>query len=598
MNRKLIIGIIIAVIIAALAITTLFVVRSTNSFEHQLERGYKHLEDEHYEEAIAAFEKALDIDDDNFDVYMGLAEAYIELEEIEDAIEALEDAVEIEDDYEDVADIMEAIAEGIVDEMDSDDREFQDVFDDFVGIMEALDDIDENDGFPKDIEKLLVMGDYYDMAKEEQKEAPEEKEEEPEALDHELVAEAQEVLSDPIIEPEVIETKVSAGGEHVLALKRDGSVWAWGSNATGQLGDGTQTTYNESYEMVTNNDTLVPIKIVENAMDISAGDDFTLILTRDNELYGCGSNVYGQLGLDEYINYPELTYIASDVISIEAGRELSAYITSDKELYLLGRTKLYKNYTIQDIEGEAYSNEPQFIMSNIQDVALASSLMMILTMDNELYVYGSESDYREMYDGEDSNYYRNEAYTETPIKLVDSVKSIDSGNQVYMYTDFDDTLYTWGANGYDGLLGTGTSEFSVIEHTAVLEDIIDYNQQIAINNTGDLYVWGRFANMMSFYSDQGNVGGTMLDGLLDYDIMPVKILENMEKCSHYQNTLYAIDNENNLYCWGINIRGQIGDGTITEIAQETISDGEYDEVIYSIADEQGKREPTLIMNLD
>jgi len=586
MSRKLIIGIIIGVLVAAVATTTFLVSKSANSIEHQLELGYKYLEDGDYEEAILAFERALEIDENNIEAYIGLAETYVEMNEIDEAIDALEKAVDIDDDYKDVVDIMKDIAEKITDEMDADDKDFQDVFDRFVELMNELDGIDENESYPRDIENLLMMGGYYNISDIEQEDGAGE-------LDNELDAENQQLLSELSSDSEMIISKVCAGGQHAIALKSDGSVWAWGSNFYGQLGNGEQTKYNEDYEISINNDATVPIKIFDDAIDISAGDNFTLILTKDNELYGCGSNEYGQLGLDEYINYLEPTFIAANVISIEARRDVSAYITSDNELYLLGLFKAYENFGFSVIEGEDYSKEPKFIMPSIQDVALGKDLMMILTMNNELYVSGKASEFREMSQGEDQNY----TYTEQPIKLVDSVKTINSGLQVYMYTDFNDTLYTWGFDGSSDMLGTGTSEFHVLQHTKVLEDIIDYNQQIAIDKNGNLYVWGAFDNMVSSYSDEGCSGGAVLDTILDYGSMPIRILDNMQKCSLYDHTLYAIDAENNLYSWGTNIYGQIGDGTVTELRRELVPDGEYMSTEYTVVDEQGKQEPIFIMNL-
>lgn len=414
-----------------------------------------------------------------------------------------------------------------------------------------------------------------------------------EEVAEEVVEEEEEAESVDAIEP-----MVSTGGEHAVALKSDGSVWSWGSNVFGQLGSGRATIYNKDYEIFRNNDKLEPTRVFEDVIDIAAGDNYTLVLTKDNQLYGCGSNEYGQLGLDKYTNYPKMTLIAEDVISMDAGRHLSAYITDNDELYLLGLVKLYMHTDPDLVEGVDYTNKPKAIMSGVKDVALASDLMMIQTLDDELYVYGNESEYREQYADEDLIVYRNDKFTAEPIMLVESVKTIDSGDQVYMYTDQNDTLYTWGANGFDGQLGIGSSEFSVLEHTKVLENINDYNQQIAIDKNGDLYTWGMITNMVSLYIDQENAGGSVLDDMLDYGPSPTLLEGNMKMCAQDEGTFYAIDKDNNLYSWGVNIYGQIGDGTVTELNIEIISDGEYEDRLYTVAVENGKKEPIIIMNLD
>jgi alpha-tubulin suppressor-like RCC1 family protein len=75
---------------------------------------------------------------------------------------------------------------------------------------------------------------------------------------------------------------VSIGAWHILALKTDGSVWAWGENEYGQLGNGTITTHND------NNDQNSPIKIMDDAMYISAGGDHSLAVKNDGSLWTWG----------------------------------------------------------------------------------------------------------------------------------------------------------------------------------------------------------------------------------------------------------------------------------------------------------------------
>lgn len=59
---------------------------------------------------------------------------------------------------------------------------------------------------------------------------------------------------------------ISAGGSHSLSLKTDGSVWAYGSNDYGQLGDGTTAPKT------------TPVKVLTDVSAISAGYDHSLLV--------------------------------------------------------------------------------------------------------------------------------------------------------------------------------------------------------------------------------------------------------------------------------------------------------------------------------
>jgi len=78
--------------------------------------------------------------------------------------------------------------------------------------------------------------------------------------------------------------EISAGGEHSLARKADGSVWAWGVN-NGRLGDNTDT-YRSSPVLAVGN---------HSFSEISGGYNFSLAKKSDGTAWGWGDNTYGQL---------------------------------------------------------------------------------------------------------------------------------------------------------------------------------------------------------------------------------------------------------------------------------------------------------------
>lgn len=79
---------------------------------------------------------------------------------------------------------------------------------------------------------------------------------------------------------------VAGGGLHSLAVRADGTVWSWGFNALGELGDGTATDRPRP----------VLVKGVTNAADVAAGAYHSMVLGRDGTVRAWGWNGYGQLG--------------------------------------------------------------------------------------------------------------------------------------------------------------------------------------------------------------------------------------------------------------------------------------------------------------
>jgi alpha-tubulin suppressor-like RCC1 family protein len=101
-------------------------------------------------------------------------------------------------------------------------------------------------------------------------------------------------------------TAVVVGEWHLAFLKKDGKVWALGSNGAGQLGQGTTFKYGEdempSGDIDWSMKYPVEVKDLSNAAAISAGNDYTVALKKDGTVWAWGGNWYGQMG-NGYKNY-------------------------------------------------------------------------------------------------------------------------------------------------------------------------------------------------------------------------------------------------------------------------------------------------------
>ena len=79
---------------------------------------------------------------------------------------------------------------------------------------------------------------------------------------------------------------VSAGNAHSLGVKSDGTLWAWGRNEDGELGDGT----------ITNRHSPVQIGSDTTWAMVSAGSVHSLAVKSDGTLWAWGKNYFGEIG--------------------------------------------------------------------------------------------------------------------------------------------------------------------------------------------------------------------------------------------------------------------------------------------------------------
>jgi len=197
-------------------------------------------------------------------------------------------------------------------------------------------------------------------------------------------------------------TTIAAGQFHSLFIKSDGSLWGMGMNAYGQLGDGNPASpqFYPDYDSFTN----WPVKIIpSNVVAVAAGRGHSLFLKSDGSLWAMGWNAYGQLGDGSfnYTNLPELI-VASNVTTIAAGGYHSLFLKSDGSLWAMGRNfkgQLGNGNYSNDATALNCTNQPeQIVASNVVAIAAGQNHSLFLKADGSLWGMG-DNYYGQLGDG-------------------------------------------------------------------------------------------------------------------------------------------------------------------------------------------------------
>jgi alpha-tubulin suppressor-like RCC1 family protein len=119
-------------------------------------------------------------------------------------------------------------------------------------------------------------------------------------------------------------THIAAGDAHVLAIRADGTLWGWGSNSHCQVGNNS------------NNNVTAPVQITTGAgpwIAVAAGYQHSLAIRADGTLWAWGDNGDGQLGLNSGTITQEkvptqVTFVSAPWQYISAGDYFSFGITA------------------------------------------------------------------------------------------------------------------------------------------------------------------------------------------------------------------------------------------------------------------------------
>jgi hypothetical protein len=121
---------------------------------------------------------------------------------------------------------------------------------------------------------------------------------------------------------------LAAGLGHHLALRADGTVFAWGNNNQGQLGIGSTV---DQY-------TPVPVEGLTDVKQVFAGNDFSMALKHDGTLWAWGNNGVGQLGDNSNIDRTRPVQVSgiNDVVQVSLSGNHSLAVKNDNTVWAWG----------------------------------------------------------------------------------------------------------------------------------------------------------------------------------------------------------------------------------------------------------------------
>ncbi|MBF9141600.1 RCC1 domain-containing protein [Hymenobacter properus] len=336
-------------------------------------------------------------------------------------------------------------------------------------------------------------------------------------------------------------TTLAAGGSHMVAVRADGSLWAWGNNANGQLGLGSAANQNTPQRVGTGN----------SWVSVAAGGSYTLAIQADGSLWAWGLNDSGQLGLGNTTNQntPQRVGTSTSWASVTAGTYHTAAVQADGSLWTWG----YSGSGQLGLGSTLQANSPTRVGTGTTwaSAAAGEKYMLAVQADGSLWAWGG-NEYGQLGLGNTTN-------QNTPQRVGTSTNwvSAKAGKLHSAAVQADGSLWAWGLNT-NGQLGLGNTTNQntpqrVGTSTNWLSAAAGDAHSLAVQADGTLWAWGANAN------GQLGLGNTT------NQTTPQSVAAVTSWLSAAAGTGYSAGEQScgATWAWGLNTAGQVGDGSTT-----------------------------------
>ncbi|TXD41283.1 hypothetical protein FRC96_04685 [Lujinxingia vulgaris] len=342
--------------------------------------------------------------------------------------------------------------------------------------------------------------------------------------------------------------ELALGYSHTCARRADGSVYCWGRNDDGRLGDGGSS------------DRVTPTAVVglDDAVQISAGGYHTCAIRENGTVVCWGDNADGQLGNGTGVGSRLPTPVPglTNVTAITTGTWHTCAVTGRGAAYCWGQN----NYG-QLGDGRAVgSSSPVLVSIGLSDATRidAANFHTCARRNNGALVCWGRNTYGELGDPNFTLSYSEEALVQVRGPNGTATLSgdfIGLGNGFTCARTDQGQVYCWGING-EGQLGTGvagTSYYAGLVGTGFAQLSVGEFHACARDSAGAVSCWGR-----------GSEGRLGLGNIANYDQPQTLVMPAVEHVEAGGTHTCAILQDGRVMCWGRNSNGQLGDGTLND----------------------------------
>ena len=363
-------------------------------------------------------------------------------------------------------------------------------------------------------------------------------------------------------------TSVKTGGAGSCALSNSGNIYCWGLGTQGQLGNNSTGNSTPPVEV----SGIAGSGVLSANTSISEGLYGVCSTSSSGNVFCWGQNTYGELGNNTTTSTSTpLEVFNPSVSAISAGTGAACAVSGSGNVYCWGNNsngQLGNNSTTEShIPVEVVGVGGVGFLSKIASVSTNETTSCALSTSGNAYCWGSNVN------GQLGNNSTTESHT--PVEVVgvggsgflSGILSLGTSSEATCAL-VSDNVYCWGSNGFGGL-GNGTNTASLtpivvqgVGGSGTLFPIsaiaVGGYTNCAASISGHVYCWG------------GGVGGTLGNGANANSTTPVEVvgvggsgfLSGILSVSlNSPNTACAFSSSGNIYCWGVNSYGSMGNGT-------------------------------------